>query len=174
MVEKANLEVARSHYQEGKAAFERGRYRESVAYLEKAVNLLDRNSLLGGEAQIWLITAYEATEQTLEAIALCEQVSQHPDPEMRKQGKRLLYILKAPRLKTRPEWLSQIPDLSNLEDDERNLKGAASAVKAPPRPRPQLKDEPVDLSQVNTKDNQFIWVAFGAIALILGYLVWAS
>ncbi|MGA9380278.1 MAG: hypothetical protein WBV73_16055, partial [Phormidium sp.] len=32
--------------------------------------------------------------------------------------------------------------------------------------------EPVDLSQVNTKDNRFIWVALIAIVLILSGLVW--
>jgi tetratricopeptide (TPR) repeat protein len=173
-----NLEIAKIQYQAGKEAFERGQYRQSVQYLEKAVNLLDRRSRLGGEAQIWLVTAYEAAGQQTEAIALCEQVSRHPDLKTRKQGSRLLYILKAPRLRTRPEWLTQIPDLANLEESDWKIKGTSvPIVKRSLRPRPQPHSEPIeplDLSQVNTKDNRFIWVALGAIALILGFLFWLS
>lgn len=170
-----NLEQAQSQYQLGKAAFERGQYRESVQSLEKAVNLVARNTRLGGEMQIWLVTAYQAAEQQTEAIALCEQLTKHPDLTTRKQGKRLLYILQAPRLKTRPEWLTEIPDLTNL-DDGSDTKGASQFKPAnrPARSRPQPEPEPIDLSQVNTKDNQFIWVALGAIALTLGSLIWLS
>jgi tetratricopeptide (TPR) repeat protein len=173
-----NLEIAKTQYQAGKEAFERGQYRQSVQCLEKAVNLLDRRSRLGGEAQIWLVTAYEAAGQRTEAIALCEQVSRHPDLKTRKQGSRLLYILKAPRLRSRPEWLTQIPDLANLEESDWKSKGiAVPVVKRSPRSRPQpdsRPNEPIDLSQVNTKDSPFIWVALGAIALVIGLLFWLS
>lgn len=170
-----SLEIAKAEYQAGKAAFERGDYRRSVQCLEKAASLVERRSKFGGEVQIWLVTAYEAVGQRTEAIELCEQVSRHPDLKTRKQGSRLLYILKAPKLKTRPEWFTQIPDLSNLEDPNREVKLAASVPnKRPPRPRPQPDPEPIDWSTVNTKDNQFVWVALGAIALIAGLLAWFS
>lgn len=172
-IKDPNLEAARSLYQTGKDAFERGQYRQSVQALEKAVSLLPRGSKFGGEAQIWLVTAYEAAGQVNEAIALCEQVARHPSYETRKEGKRLLYILKAPRLKTRPEWLTQIPDLSNLEEGEKTAAYARNS--APPRPRSpksQPDPEPIDLSQVNTRDNGFIWVTLVAIALLLGGLYW--
>lgn len=172
-----NLEAAKIQYQAGKAAFERGSYRQSVQHLEKAVSLLERTSRLGGEAQIWLVTAYEAAGQQAEAIALCEQVSRHPDLKTRKEGSRLLYILKAPRLRTRPEWLTQIPDLANLDEAQQSMRGAYENIpKQPRRPRrkPQEEPEPIDLSQVNTQDNRFVWVALAAIALILGYLVWVG
>lgn len=175
-LETQNLELGRAQYQSGKAAFERGDYRQSVQCLEKAVNLTNRNSRLGGEIQIWLVTAYEAAEQREEAIALCEQLTRHPDLDTRKQGSQLLYILRAPRLKTRPEWLTQIPDLAALETSDRNTKGAYT----PPTQRsaraksvePNL--DPIDLSQVNTKDNRFIGIALIAIALIVTYLLWLS
>ncbi|MDX2215416.1 MAG: hypothetical protein SFY66_19290 [Oculatellaceae cyanobacterium bins.114] len=170
------LELVKAHYQSGKAAFERGAYRQSVQALEKAASLVNRTSRLGGEIQIWLVTAYEAAEQREEAIALCEKLTRHPDHDTRKQGSRLLYILKAPRLKTRPEWLTQIPDLAALDISERDTKGAYTPAKRPPRPRPSVEPnlEPIDLSQVNTKDNRFIWVALIAIALIFGSLLWLS
>ncbi|HEY9645483.1 MAG TPA: hypothetical protein V6C88_03885, partial [Chroococcidiopsis sp.] len=90
----------------------------------------------------------------------------------------LLYILKAPRLRTRPEWLTQIPDLTNLEDSTQDFKQtyAKTTPKRSPRPKKDDDDElkPIDLSQVNTKDNRFVWVALGAVVLTIGWLVWQS
>lgn len=168
------LETAREQYRIGKAAFERGQYRQAVQSLEKAVSLVNRNSRLGGEMQIWLVTAYEAMEQRTEAIALCEQVSRHPDLETRKQGKRLLYILKAPRLRIRPEWRTEIPDLAAIEAEGDRLGSSryATPTQKPTRPRPKPEPEPVDLSQVNTKENSFIWVALMAIAITVASLLW--
>lgn len=161
-----------SEYQAGKTAFESGKYRESVQHLEKASNFAPRNSHLQGEVQIWLITAYEAADQRDEAIALCQKLNNHPHIEIRKQSRRLLYIMEAPQLVRRPEWLTEIPDLAKLADgDDKYRQGSSSAnvkssSKKPPEP------QPIDLSQVNTKDNRFIWVALLAIALILGSLIW--
>jgi tetratricopeptide (TPR) repeat protein len=167
----SNLEIVKSEYQAGKLAFERGQYRESVQHLEKASALVARNSRFGGEVQTWLVTAYEAAGQKTEAIALCQQLSRHPDPEIRKQGSRLLYILQAPQLQRPQEWLTQIPDLGTLQDNEAKIRlssGTSSTTAPQQRPTP----EPVDLSQVNTKDNKFIWIALIAIGLTLGSLIW--
>ncbi|HAX80548.1 MAG TPA: hypothetical protein DCY88_33115 [Cyanobacteria bacterium UBA11372] len=169
-----SLEIVKTEYQAGKAAFERGQYRQSVQCLEKAAALVERNSRLGGEVQIWLVTAYEAAGQRQEAIALCTKLESHPSYETRKQGRRLRYILEAPQLKRPAEWMTQIPDLASLPDNaaETRLGRAAAPVKSKPRTPP--KPEPVDLSQVNTKDNLFIWVALAAIAITLVGLWWLS
>ncbi|GAB4379084.1 MAG: hypothetical protein Kow00121_32420 [Elainellaceae cyanobacterium] len=172
-----NQELAKDYFRVGQATFERGRYRESVEALEKAVELSGAYSQLGGEIQIWLVNAYQAAERHDEAIALCEQLGNHPHWKTRKQSRRLLYILKAPQLKARPEWLTQIPDLSNLEEGTEQSQAASRYVATTPRsPRPksQPEPEPIDLSQVNTKDNGFIWVALVAIALTIGGLIWFS
>lgn len=170
------LELAKTQYQAGKRAFESGSYRQSVEYLEKAVSLANPTSQLGGEMQAWLVTAYQAAGQLSEAIALCERLSKHPDPKTRKQGTRLLYILKAPQLKTRPEWLTQIPDLTNLS--EAGETPLASRYAAPParssRPKPAEPEPELDMSQVNTKDNRFIWVAMVAVGMAVGGLIWLS
>lgn len=168
------LALAKTQYQAGKQAFERGAYRQSVECFEKAVSLANPNSQLGGEMQTWLVTAYQAAGQFTEAIALCERLGQHPDLKTRKQGTRLLYILKAPQLKTRPEWLTEIPDLSNLNEAGENPLASRYVPPASPRAKPKLEPEPVDLSQVNTKDNWFIWVALMGIGLLVGGLVWFS
>jgi FimV-like protein len=171
------LEFAKTYYKSGKDAFERGRYRESVQALEKAASLVSRTSRFGGDVQIWLVTAYEAAGDKEAAIALCNQVARHPDPETSKQGKRLLYILKAPRLKTRPEWLTQIPDLGAIDDRQQQGQGLskyATVKKQPRKPTRPTLPEPIDLTQVNTKENQFVWLALGAIALTLLGLWWVS
>ena len=163
-----NKEKFRIEYQAGKAAFERGDYRAAVQRLEAACALTSRNTRLGGEAQIWLVTAYQAAGQTEDAIALCQQLTRHPDPETSKQGKRLLYILQAPQLQRPAEWMTQIPDLAAIGDSEPKHRRGTNVLKT----KSQEPLEPVDLTQVNTKDNQFIWVALIALALTVGGLIW--
>jgi tetratricopeptide (TPR) repeat protein len=173
-----SLELLDRQYRAGKAAFERGQYRQSIEYLEEAVDLVAKGTALGGEIQIWLVTAYQAAGQDQQAIALCQKLEAHPDLSIRKQSRRLSYILKAPKLQTRPEWFTQIPDLSTLDSAEADNKGSSRftevAKKAPTRPRPQPEPKPIDLSQVNTQDNGFIWIAIGAVVLLLGGLAWFS
>jgi len=163
-----------AEFQAGKAAFERGDYRKSVNHLEQALALVNPNSSLGGSVQIWLVTAYQAMGQQQEAIDLCRSLTQHPDLKTRKEGKRILYILEAPKLQTRPEWLTQIPDLGGLADKgERVAAKANSIAKSQQVESPTFKVEPpADLTQVNTEDNRFTWVALAAILLILGAVVW--
>ena len=166
-------EIAKKEYIEGVAAFERGQYRESVQCLEKASALVNRDSGFGGKVLIWLVTAYEAAGQQAEAIALCEQIKKHPDAETSKQGKRLLYIMQAPQLKSPTEWLTQIPDLAAIADNTNQTRLSRSNLPRSSRPKPPPSPEPVDLSQVNTKDNQFIWVSLLIIGLTIG-LLWGS
>jgi hypothetical protein len=175
-VNSESLDIIQAEYQTGKAAFEGGRYREALLHLEKASALVARDTRLGGEVQIWLVTAYEAAGQRQAAIALCQQLSQHPDLETRKQGRRLLYILEAPKLSRRADWMTQIPDLSNLADNPGpDFQGKAAPTElSPPPKRFQLSVESTDLEQVNTEDNHFIWIALGAIAIVIACLIGLS
>jgi hypothetical protein len=91
----------------------------------------------------------------------------------------LLYILKAPQLRRRQEWLTQIPDLSQISDESDFNKVVASRYtpstqKRSPRPKLEPELEEIDLSQVNTQDNRFVWVALVGIALTIGGLLWFS
>ncbi|MGB8691843.1 MAG: hypothetical protein WCD53_31575 [Microcoleus sp.] len=164
------LEIVQNEYQAGKVAFEGGQYAKAVQSLETASGLVDRNSRLGGEVQIWLVTAYQASGNTEGAIGLCRQLTRHPSLETRKQAKRLLFILEAPKLSIPPEWMVKIPDLAALEENQAiSFQASPNADIKYAKPKPVVP-EPVDLSQVNTKDNRFIWVALIAIVLILGGL----
>jgi hypothetical protein len=177
-VSSENLEIVETEYEAGKATFERGLYRQSVQHLEKASALVNRTSPLGGEVQMWLVTAYEAADQRPEAIALCQQLTRHPDWQTRTQSKRLLYILEAPKLNTRPEWLTQIPDLVDLaEGDPKDRRGSAGT--SPPRSSRKTAaaeepESPFNLSQASSRNENFFWVALGLMALILGSLWWFS
>ncbi|MFN6462207.1 MAG: tetratricopeptide repeat protein [Nostoc sp. DedVER02] len=170
-----SLEIAKTFYQTGKIAFENGRYREAVENLEKASALLARNSPFGGEVEISLVTAYEAAGRTDDAIALCERLKRHPYIEISKQARQMVYILKAPKLKRPSEWMTQIPDLNKLPDNELKISIAAKPTKSSVQQKPKsIEPEFVDLSQVNTRDNRFIWVALIAIGLTISYLVWLN
>jgi Tetratricopeptide repeat len=151
-------------YQSGQMAFERGQYRQAVGYFVAAIAQTQPNTQLGGEVQVWLVTAYEAAGQLSEAKALCQKLANHPNLDTRQASKRLLYIMQAPELTRRDEWLTKIPDLTHLEDSDGN--GAVNSKPMPlPPPKPRSLEEryaPLDLSQVDTQDNNFI-----AIALLL-------
>jgi hypothetical protein len=157
-------------YQAGQSAFERGEYRQAVTYFLAAVAQVQPSTAIGGEAQIWLVTAFEAAGQISEAIALCQQLANHPHLDTRQASKRMLYIMQAPDLARRDEWLSKIPDLSHLEDREGKAGGSSNSPSLPPPPPPRSLEEryaPIDLSQVNTQDHHFTAIALGFIAIVL-------
>lgn len=172
IVSAESIELARTRYQTGKTAFENGQYREAVENLEKASALLSRNSRLGGEVEIWLVTAYEAAGRTEDAIALCQKLQRHPYSETSKQARHLLYILQAPKLVRPSEWMTEIPDLGALPNNESKIRVTTKPQKS--QPKKSAEPEYVDLSQVNTSDNRFIWVAIIAVGLTISYLVWLS
>ena len=66
------------------------------------------------------------------------------------------YIFKAPKLERRKEWMTEIPDLATLSDKSK-IRVAASRKK-PPVAKQVEEVEFINLSQVNTQDNRFIWL----------------
>lgn len=160
-------------YQSGQIAFERGDYRQAVSSLLAAVAQVQPNTRIGGEVQVWLVTAFEAAGQIPEAKVLCQKLSNHPNLETRQASQRLLYIMQAPELTRREEWLTKIPDLSHLEGGDDKFGVNSTSAPSPPQPRSiDEKYAPVDLSQVNTQDNNFIAIALlVTIATLCG--LWA-
>ena len=150
-------------YQAGKEALEKGEYRLSLEHLRQAHQLVLPQSYLGGEVAIWLVTAYQALRQFDEAITLCQQLSRHPHLEIRQQSKNLLYIIQAPQLQRPQEWMSKIPNLDSLSESDLEYRRGSNK----PKKTKLYHTESVDLSQVNTQDNQFLWVALVAIILML-------
>jgi hypothetical protein len=169
-----NKEKFLREYQAGKAAFENGQYRLSIKYLEAASQILPPNSRLTGEAQIWLVTAYQAAGMTLEAISLCRQLCTHPFLETRKQAKRLLYIIEAPELKRPKEWMTEIPDLGAIAEGKQKYVTTKQSSPRSSAPTKISIPEPIDPNLIDTKDNQFIWFALLLVLLTAGWLVFGS
>ncbi|BAZ43426.1 hypothetical protein NIES4102_04260 [Chondrocystis sp. NIES-4102] len=163
-----NLEKFQDKYQAGKLALERGQYRLSIENLKAAQELVALNSRQGGEAGIWLVSAYQAADKIPEAIALCQDLVTHPNSTTREQAQRILYIINAPKLQRPKEWMSEIPDLTNTDS---NTSQYVTVPKSKSDNPTELEYNDVDLSQVETKDNQFTWFALIVIILLLGSLV---
>ena len=158
-------------YQAGKQALERGQYRQSIKQLELAKDLVSPNSRRGGEARVWLVTAYQAANKLEEAIALAQELITHPDFQTREQAQRILYIMKAPVLERPKEWMSQIPDLAEADKGASRYVGTKKKAAAKPA---QIELEDLEAVPTETKDSGFIWFAFILVGLIVGSLVWLS
>lgn len=160
-------------YQAGKKALENGKYRLSIDNLESARKLVSFSSKLGAEVQMLLATAYQASGQKQEAIALCQELTTHPNLLIRQKAKDVLYIIQAPELQRPPEWMSEIPDLSSSETTTK-AQYVPPKRKTAPQKQKEEKPEAVVLSQVNTEDNQFIWFALILALLTIGGIFWVS
>ena len=160
---------ARAAYQLGQQAFERGRYAAAVRAFEQGLKE-DHSIGLDGELKLWLVNALAASDRREEAVQLCGKLAVHPDLDVRKQSKRVLYIIQAPKLQAKAEWLTKIPDLGELEGGEEKPWQARPVKPRPLKPPPP----PLPLSEVNTDDNGFVWIALVGCVLLLGGLWWLS
>lgn len=168
----AQTAQAKALYAAGQLAFERGNYREAITALEEGIRLVGKATPLGGSIQLWLVNAYAAASRHQDAIALGEILAKHPDLEVRKQSKRVVDILKAPQLRRPKDWVVSVPDMSQLDRDEGELKnlGRYGTRSVAPKPAPPAKPVPDDLDNINTQENGFVWLCLAAIALALGSL----
>ncbi|MDB9528187.1 hypothetical protein PN498_19500 [Oscillatoria sp. CS-180] len=157
---------AEAFFAAGQLAFERGNYRDAVIAFEEGNRLAGGATLLGGSIQLWLMNAYSAAGRHQDAVVLGEKLAKHPDRDVRKQSRRVLEILQAPRLNRRADWLTPIPDFSELAENESAL-GQYSTSVTKPRPAPKPEAQPENLSQMNTRENGFLWVAIALLVLML-------
>ncbi|MEM6836128.1 MAG: tetratricopeptide repeat protein [Cyanobacteria bacterium P01_C01_bin.120] len=159
----------------GQKAFERGRYQNAVIAFEAGNRLVKGSTFLGGNIQLWLINAYSAAGREAEAIALGEKLARHPDRDVRKQSQRVLEILQAPQLSRRADWVTPLPDLSELEESK-DTDFTLRKYDPPRKPAQSFSPAPVpeDLSQINTSDNGFLGAAIVLILLLLGGAWWLA
>ena len=162
-----NIEKFQQQFAAGKEALETGQYRLSIEHLEAALELVSGNSRQGGEAQIWLITAYQAANRLDDAIALGEKLIAHPNLQTREQAQRILYIMKAPKLERPKEWMSEIPDLSDTDGDKSRY---LTAKKNKAKDSAEIELEYSEQSSTESQDNQFLIFALVVVVLILGSL----
>jgi hypothetical protein len=177
-----NEAQAQTCLQQGQRAFEAGQYQAAMAQFEQGKQWAESGTPLQGELRIWLVMSYEAIGDRDRALELCRLIGSHPDMETRKQAKRLLYILEAPKLRMNPEWLTEIPDLTEIASNKKDNKdwGRPMVNLAPPKP-PRVKPpegyvipEPTDPSKVVMGDDRsLLWALAGAIGVLLSLLIWA-
>jgi hypothetical protein len=84
-----------------------------------------------------------------------------------------IYILKAPKLNRPKEWMTEIPDFGIVSDNKSKILVTSQSQKSTSKPKP-VEREYIDLSTVNTKDNNFVWVGLISVGLTIFYLVWLS
>ncbi|GAB4345738.1 MAG: hypothetical protein Fur0042_10620 [Cyanophyceae cyanobacterium] len=164
---------SRETYLRGRDAFERGRYRDAIAQFDQARRGVMPNSPLGGEIQVWTVMTREALGDREVALEQCRALCSHPQLDTRKQAKRLLVILEAPQLARRPEWLTAIPDLSQLEDGAGD-RFAASKI-PPPKPKPPENpwlNPPSPPPDAVTFDGRGLWLALAIAIALMG--IWAA
>jgi tetratricopeptide (TPR) repeat protein len=159
-------------YAQGQIAFERGQYREAIEWFQNALSLTSESSALGGTIQVWLVTAYEAAGRTEEALALCRQLRTHGDYDTRQQGKQLLYILEAPKLQLKSEWLTQIPELneSGIPPSYRapGYRAAGQRSQGANLTRPKWHTEPME--PIDPKESSgFLGLALGISVAMLAF-----
>jgi hypothetical protein len=167
---------AQTEFQLGQQAFESGEYRQSVQALERSLAMAAAGSVLQGDIQIWLVMAYEAAGDRVKARQLCKATVRHPQLATRKDAKGLLYILEAPELRRRDDWVTKIPNLEGIPS--RNEKAwaapAPTKLRNKPKEKPQgyVIPEPTDPTKVEIEDRGFVWLALiGSTIVVLG-LIW--
>jgi len=150
----------------GQQCFERGRFSQAIAEFQKALTLVKRNSDLGGEASIWLGMAYQATNKDAEAKKIFRLLTVHPNDKHRRVGRDLLEIMNSPNLgEIPPAYKVPIIRKGQSADvfKQLDIPPPTSRWVRNQRKKDEWRFE--DLSQMNTKDNQFIVFAL-LLALI--------
>jgi tetratricopeptide (TPR) repeat protein len=170
-------ETAKQQYQTAIKNFERGNYTAASRLLEQALAMVNPQTKLGGEIQIWLVNAYEASGKSQQAIALCRQLTKHVDYDVRQSARYVLGIISAPQLVQREGLVSAIPSLDELAlgdpSDRLSLK-AQQQIKLKPK-SPEAKPE-LDLSippQPTIIPNSGRFMAVVMAILLLSLVVWA-
>ncbi|MFQ3615004.1 MAG: hypothetical protein SNJ68_15020 [Cyanobacteriota bacterium] len=151
------------------SGFERGQYRQVLEQIRQAQSRYPQS----GKLRLWQALAQEALGQTQEAILLAQALVRNPDPEVAQQARYILGIWQAPRLRRPPEWLSEIPDLSHLEDAEPPEHRLAYRRPQPKHSRSSPAAQATDASNpsgADRFDTKLIWVLIGILSALLAVL----
>ncbi|PNW75474.1 hypothetical protein CHLRE_12g528050v5 [Chlamydomonas reinhardtii] len=162
----------------GKKAYEYGEYAASVRLLELAVQDTGPDTVLGGEAQLWLGLAYQACGREKEAIDLYKSIeANHPSRKVKKQAADLRYILEAPRLEISPDERVTIP---LIQSDSWRQKERTAYTPRFYKPPPSNKKETYwDRVSMDAPDPLAVlpdkwYVRVAAVALLIGTTVYLN
>lgn len=160
---------ARAFIARGKKLYAKGDYGESIPIFESAIECTTADTLVGGEASMWLALALDGSGKVEQAKGIYLELKEsHPLPSIRSQAGDLLYILEAPKLKIKEEERLKIPDLSEVDEFRNRRKsprppgGPRKAPKKVMKKRdPTWEDKFMANSRViRTFKNRYVQVAF--------------
>ena len=163
---------AREQILRGKKAYTQGNYPTAANYFEQAMACTTTDTLVGGEAKMWLALAFDSSGKQEEARNIYRELKEkHPLPSIRSQAADLLYILEAPKLKISKEERLKIPDLSEV-DEFRNRKKTSRIVRPRKMPKSMKKSAPtweekfLQTSPIaRTFKNRYFQVAFTVVTI---------
>lgn len=170
---KRRDQKARSYILEGKKLYAKGAYAESLSRFEAAIGCTTADTLVGGEAKMWLALALDGSGKSDQARAIYVELKEgHPLPSIRSQAGDLLYILDAPKLKIKSEERLKIPDLTDVDDFRNRRRSSPRPTRprrsnAPKKPRkPTWEDKFVENSPIlRTFRNRYVQVAFLVVSV---------
>jgi tetratricopeptide (TPR) repeat protein len=170
------LTEAETLFIQAQRAFEAGQYRSAIDRLTQAQPQAKMGSPLHGEIVLWQIMAHQAAGDLDQALEICQKAVRHPNMDTRKAAKNIMYVLEAPALQMRPEWMTEIPDLSELEAKDRKNWGR-SQYQPPPMPKEKEKTyipEPLDPTQVEIEDDRLVWGGLLVAGILVGLVAWVG
>ena len=136
----------------GKAALLRKNYTEAIAILtEYSQDHDDLTSKNYVQAQIWLVSAYKKTGRADKAIAICEKLETHPDPQLQEWAQKSLTTLHV---------ILETP----ADDRIKRNEDVASVIKSNPR-RYRKKNVALDLP------SQYTYFLIAAILLTIAAFI---
>jgi len=164
--EKARMEILK-----GKKEYNKGNYSDSAAFFKSAADCTTSDTLIGGEAKMWLALAFDGSGKIDEARNIYRELKDnHPLPSIRTQAGNLLYILEAPKLKIKEDERLKIPDLSEVDEfrnnrnNKRPLRPPRAAKKPSKKTKPTWEEKFMQTSPIaRTFQNKYFQVAFTVI-----------
>ena len=120
-------------------ALDRGDYGQVVRLLEPRCEREPGRTRLGGEARLLLATALLGLGQVEQAGAVCRQLRNCADAELKRQARDMEEVLQAPGLERPREWSVTLPSLGAIETMPGSSRGLASrrrkrTMESPPPP----------------------------------------
>lgn len=107
-------------------ALDRGDYGQVRRELEPLCEQEPSRTKLGGEARLLLATALLGQGQVEQAGAVCRQLRNCADPELKRQAREMEDVLQAPGLERPREWSVTLPNLGAIESMPGGSRGLAS------------------------------------------------
>lgn len=149
------------------SGFEQGSYNQVMDCIQLALQEYPAS----GALKVWQALTLEALGRSTEAIQVIRPLCRSPEREVADQARYLLRIWQAPRLRRHSEWLTEIPDLSQLADAEPKSTFVAKRYSKPANTGSETKLSATASTDPNSADNRVTWILL-VIVITITTFVW--